>query len=624
MAEQAGAPITADDIERVFAEAELRLAAGARARALPDDAQLWMALVPRITITIAAEAGFPFPGVTALDQMAAAGIVERLLPAPRLDEDEPDPVYIMLDLRRAETLQAFSGSGEAHVLRILAAAGEGIGRSHTCRERYVGLWRWASLAATVDASAPMRLADTRTAAALTSQVNSAFDDRDPVQLQAWIDAARPLADLLAGYGSAQLLESLQRAGRRLELLYRRTDDERRLRSFVERPEQVAAVRALLDGHNEHWALHLIGAGGVGKTMLIRYMATTMVKECYVARVDFDYLNPDYPSLNPGLLLWAFAQELRLQADPSQVGELFAEAEQSFEQLRQSLESAQQAGTLTTSPTRQPAFVAGVRTFIEALRLLDKPVVLIVDTCEELAKARADGSMMNLDETFRILRALHDGVHTLLEPGKVEPEPGLPMLRVVFSGRRLLASAGDGWRQDPPGPLVERPFLRIAQLRGFSRDEAEAYLRQIVRNPDGLTLPNTEKPVDTTATARIPDMLVSTIVGLSAPDAGATPGLVLIRSQVPDPPEARCNPYTLHLYADWATTQPTPTEEELRSKSIGRYIEERIVGRIADERLQALLPLVALIGHIDQACLTAGAGIEAKEAERLFARLILQL
>ena len=27
----------------------------------------------------------------------------------------------------------------------------------------------------------------------------------------------------------------------------------------------------------------------------------------MARIDFDYLNADYPSLDPGLLLWSFVE-----------------------------------------------------------------------------------------------------------------------------------------------------------------------------------------------------------------------------------------------------------------------------------------------------------------------------
>src|SRR5207237_10892483 len=107
-------------------------------------------------------------------------------------------------------------------------------------------------------------------------------------------------------------------GRRLELLYRRQRDEQLLRRYLRRPEQDAAFEDLLAGRPAApdrpapWALHLVGAGGCGKTMLVRHICTALADAAgaLTARIDFDYLNPDYPSRAPGLLLWSFAQELR--------------------------------------------------------------------------------------------------------------------------------------------------------------------------------------------------------------------------------------------------------------------------------------------------------------------------
>src|SRR6266478_2793197 len=59
------------------------------------------------------------------------------------------------------------------------------------------------------------------------------------------------------------------------------------------------------------------------------------EEVVVARIDFDYLNLDYPRLNPGLLLDAFAQELRATGD-SRANSLFDEASALFDKAHHEL------------------------------------------------------------------------------------------------------------------------------------------------------------------------------------------------------------------------------------------------------------------------------------------------
>lgn len=148
------------------------------------------------------------------------------------------------------------------------------------------LWRWCTLAAAVDYPENFE-------SALVNLVDSALREStkaghlvSPEALR-WIEAAQPFAEALhSGYEAA-----LATVSRRVELLDRQGHDVRELHD-----------RAILDllGDNEHWALHFIGAGGSGKTMLLRHLSIHLAKSFNIAvsRIDFDYLNPDYPERQP--------------------------------------------------------------------------------------------------------------------------------------------------------------------------------------------------------------------------------------------------------------------------------------------------------------------------------------
>ena len=137
-------------------------------------------------------------------------------------------------------------------------------------------------------------------------------------------------------------QALSRARRLLALGLRRRQDERALGRYLDRPELSDAVARLLnrDAANRQepgageapaeeagpteppWALHLRGAGGVGKTMMIRYLASGRYAAqrgqppIRVARVDFDHLSPDYPVRRPVQLLLELADELALHTAAS--------------------------------------------------------------------------------------------------------------------------------------------------------------------------------------------------------------------------------------------------------------------------------------------------------------------
>ena len=74
---------------------------------------------------------------------------------------------------------------------------------------------------------------------------------------------------------------------------------------------------------EHWALHFVGPGGVGKSMLVRYITSHMAQQrrIAVARIDFDHLSPEYPLRKPGQFLSALADELQSFSESTRQGQI---------------------------------------------------------------------------------------------------------------------------------------------------------------------------------------------------------------------------------------------------------------------------------------------------------------
>ncbi|HET7288092.1 MAG TPA: hypothetical protein VFI71_11495, partial [Pyrinomonadaceae bacterium] len=273
------------------------------------------------------------------------------------------------------------------------------------------------------------------------RVEAAFLRRESSTIRDWINTAFPFSALFLRLGDDSMKQAMHRASQRLILLRREETDRRHLKHFYERDQQFKAFENLMTGDDSSWALHFLGAGGVGKTMLVRKITVDWAKkfDAVTARVDFDYLKAEYPTLDPGMLLWAFAQELRAYAGPDSI-RLFNKAERKFEELRSQIQSEVRSG-LRQRATDYPDFAEAISDYCDALKLIPKRVLLIVDTCEELAKIGMGLTpVQNIHETFRILRALHDGAQTLKDES-AQPTGGLASLRVIFSGRRPLASSG---------------------------------------------------------------------------------------------------------------------------------------------------------------------------------------
>lgn len=553
-----------------------------------DDALQWFALAPGWTAALAQACAFPAGDEDAeafFERLVGRGDAER-----RRTFDEtlgamaPETFYVMAAPARAAVLEGAGSPNAPDPRRTVAEISQ---RMLRAPERMPPALRaWARLAA--EAAAPQAWI-----ASFEHGVRQAFASADSAALLEWIDAARPLAALARRQLDARPDEAVQRAGRHLELLHRRQIDEEHLRYFLRRDDQVVAVKHLLAGSDDDWALHVIGAGGVGKTMLVRYTTVQLGTldaqrsddfrglDIAAARVDFDYLGADYPTLAPGLLLWAFAQDLRAFDRGSAASELFDAAGRLFDEVQQSLLAG---GARATSPSEHPLFEAALGRYADGLLRLERRVLLIVDTCEELGRLRPGGTPLpNVEETFRILERLHARV---------------PSLRVLFSGRRALAGAGRGWQCTAAAALPARPYLGLHQLRGFTHGEAREYLAQ----------------------AKAPPALVNAIIAGSSPDAASAVTIIWDDPGRRPPEGPRCNPYELRLHLEWAREDPPPSAQELANASSDQYVELRIVRRLRDEMLQAALPLLALLGHVDRAILAA---VWDERGAELFERLALQ-
>ncbi len=410
---------------------------------------------------------------------------------------------------------------------------------------------------------------------------------DTAEALRWIEAASPLAELFGG----DLLAATQRAGRRLELYHRRDFDRRHLSRFLERREQMQAFLSLLDSPPQEWALHYIGLGGVGKTMLVRHLTLLLTEDerfkerAACARIDFDHLSPDYPARAPGLLLENLAAELLLYAPGAEATKAFTRFHDRVTNLHGRL-PAPALGALPPLPTGDREFQDVLRAFVEALRTLPQPVVFILDTCEELARISAEGEVPhNVRATF-----------AMLEQMQSEAQRARVTVRVIFCGRRPLASVGAGWEWPAARPLPTRPYLRLHAIRGFTHEEANTFLTTRAGVP--------VEPADRLAAiierspeyGRLGQASADNSAGLRFSDPHQAP------ADVP-----RCSPFDLDLYATWVREMPTLDAQTIRTADADQYIDLRIMGRLQPAALRTLMPAVALLGRFDLPMLTAAAG-----------------
>lgn len=560
-----------------------------RVNAIPFDSRLWLAVTPAWTVPLAEAVGFPCTdrGLEAtIVALRDVGLCETATDPWRLDVTAQQRFWMPRGARGEVLTDAFRAASPSarDVAAVIGDIGSRIAAASIAPEEIPPIVRrWAELARqSPDLEAVGQALEARVDQCLGPHAppGSTSAERRPAEALDWIDAARLLGDMLG----VALAATVRQQGRRVDLVYRQHEDERHLRTFLLRAEPFAAFEALLAAPDDRWALHFIGPGGVGKTILLRYITSRWASEraAVTARVDFDHINPDFPSRAPALLLAHLMQDLRLHANAS-VDRTFA----SFESKMLALHERAAAALAPDAAvgTQVPELQIVIDVFAEAVRMLPRPIVVLLDTCEELAKARfaSVGLPDNVQATMQLLEALHERV---------------PWLRVVFCGRRPLSGSGAGWIL-PGCNYPPRDYLMLHELRGFTHGEAVRYLTTVLDVRPGLVDP----------------------IITSSRDTGETMGFVrteAARSTDAVREEDRYLPFSLSLYGRWAREDEDLTPDAILRGDVDPYIEHRVVGRVRRAALLELIPAIALLGRFDLDLLRAMStrqGAEFEEALR---------
>lgn len=549
--------ISEDNFERDF-EARLARNLERRLSAISSTARAWLALVPAWTDQLALACDFP-AGTTSLSEFLQtaqkAGLTQGLSDG-RFWMPEHTRAAVLSELRKEE-------HGSKGLVNIAAEIGQKI---TVAEEKGIPVSPivscWAELASHTEHGLD------ETFDFFISTVDRLLKTgNDTGRALALVSAGKSLASALGGP-----LESAVRVGEhRIELVYRKEQDERHLIHLLPREEQVAAFKYLMENQDGVWALHYVGMGGVGKTMMLRQITARLAPEYNAAtsRVDFDFLNPDYPVRLPGQLLLELAAELHAYITNPYQEHKFERFQSQAISLHESLSHAE-APAHPLANIRSQGFMDMLQVFCDFLSMLPGPKVLILDTCEELAKAQLSGGKLPiLDATFEIIEQIHRQASNV---------------RFVFAGRRLLAMGGRHWRagwseSNGKSYLPEmKDYLGLHEVLGFNEREAGMYLRDIEE-------------------LSITDSLQKAIFSRSQ-EAGVAGKII----RVPPKPvvnELRYNPFDLSLYAEWVKADPKLEASVIETGRIDPYVENRIVQRLKNPHVQALLPSVVLLKRFNK-------------------------
>ncbi len=534
----------------------------------------WLALAPEWTDTLARTAGFPVEGdIETFVERAAQAQLCRLNPNLNSAQDA-NFRFRMRDSERRRLIAHWIERGieirtrAAEVARaILAAATAGT-------DVALGVERWAHLAlAELDESQPA-------GDALTQLILDLVKQDELAEVPTWLYAGEALEAPLG----AEMTSAVRRARRRLKLHDRSERDRRLLEHFLVREGQLTALDRLIgeppsDGP-DLWALHFMGIGGVGKTMLMRYLTGPYAdehKKLAAARIDFDHVDPRYPTERPGALLEELADGLSIYAEDRT-------RERFLRSLRTAIERANTVARTTPpaddalAPMHTHEFGQAISAFASFAESFATPVLLILDTCEELAKLHPAGeNVPSVDATFEIF----ERIHALA-----------PSVRIVFAGRRPLTPRAYKWsmQEDEPQPpsvmsLRERPCMSVEEVHGFDREEVRSYLCDV------RELTPEDSLFDAILRASCETLPAE---GLSS-DELRLEGL-------------RFNPFDIARYGDWLAADPDLRADALatdRDNPVDPYVLVRIVGRLGGEpEMRKALSFATVLGRFDAALLHA--------------------
>lgn len=574
MATAPGLPDVSDALARV--ESLLAGSAGPRVPDRLDPACIrWVCLVPVWTPTLATRCGMPgWTLASDLDVLAAwrdEGLIETMVTPLSIDDTgqvtpEQRLFWVPRNARAAWLSRIEAEDGRD---RLAALARDIAGRILVQpRDQHMptATWRWAVV--TANATGPTStLRDV-----VERELTDALARARPDEAWLWIEALQRVAEIVPG--EATTLH--QRAVRRLALFDRQRNDRAMLRDYLPRPALFDAYHDLLTGPDDLWAIHYLGGGGVGKTMLMRALTSGTaehvppgftVPPTVTARIDFDHINPDYPARRPGLLFAQLAEELRLKDDSLRASENFGLLFNKIALLHERVgRDATPAADIDDMLDVFRWACDGVATQRGAR------VVLLLDTCEELDRLGPDGTLpTSVERTFDLLERLHSK---------------MPALRVVLCGRRPLAGAYAGG-EAVTSRLPSRPWLRLHRVFAFSEEEAREYLGR------------TAVPA-----ALVPPVLSRSIAVASSAALGL--------AQDDSPP--RYSPFSLSVYATWIAKQHDIGPETILGDRVDHFVRIRILDRIRNEDVRRLLPHVALLGRFDDMTLRACVDVRSEVAD----------
>ena len=562
------------------------------------DAVVWLSLPPVWTVDIALASEFPEGKrlevflETAVRNGLAATRTRRLS-----DGTEGRVFWMPQNVRRMVLAELLKNPGPNFLRKEAVEIGNGIMRAAENTKLFLPpvLARWARLAS--EGGRGMEAG----ARWLIGELRKLVKKGETGEALAWVETAKDIAMSLGGkMESAVLL-----GNRHLELAYRLVHDKLHIEKFLERGEQIREFERLLDPNRSQdtWALHFAGMGGVGKTMLMRYISAELVpgRGGCVGRIDFDYLSPDYPVRKPAQLLLELADELSVYADVDYIDRAFRSFEYHVLDLHETL-SAEPPPENPLGNIRRREFNRVLRAFVEVIGFLPKPVVFILDTCEELAKSPpSGGSIPNVEATFEILEKIHEGT---------------PYVRVVLAGRRMLSRAGVDWHIIDGGEgknrmlPAEKKYLRLHEIRGFcERPGTEGGSSEVDKFFARWELDNLSKQM-------------REIILKKSRETGTVADIVW-----DTPPREtggkRYNPFDLALYADWLKQDPDSSADIVAADSADPYIEMRIVRRIKREEIRAALPAAVLLRRFDLEMLRPALTVSGMDAEEIYLELSAQ-
>lgn len=528
--------------------------------------------------------------VPQLSEKARAQVLDELV---ELTEHGADEVtFWMPDAARAQILgelqRQFGASFVHKTVSAIASRIERVQAKGVAVSPVVA--RWATLAAQTSTNVAQG------AIWLDRRIGELLATGDIEQAVAWSNTGIALAKALG----SELELTARVAARRIELLYRRAQDRRHLEHFLPRSEQIEDCVRLLKGPDEQWALHYIGAGGIGKTMLIRHIVAELAPELGWAssRIDFDHLSPDFPVRRPGQLLLELIDELRGHATTGRQDRLYQTFRNKVVDLHETL-----SGELTPDDPlanlHRSEFEGILRSFADFMGSMGQPVLLVLDTCEELAKLQPVGARLpSVEATFEILERIRRY---------------RPSLRVIFAGRRLLAQGGHNWRVEtnrlsPRGSMLPqlKSYLGLHEIRGFTRDEAGIYFSKIKK----LAL---EPDLEAAILGRSAE--TAALAGITREGAERVP-IVANQAEYVDA-GVRYNPFDLNLYANWKRDDPQLDAATILAGETDPYIELRIIARITQRDVLSVLPAAVLLGRFDAPMLRVTCDLDDATLDEVF-------